>query len=610
MKSRKLSTSQSLDDLAAWCQSVGDTQSASPINTVDAGRTMARAFAASIADDKRLAVARSFGFRLIGAWWQTFPPQQEWPTLLRAPLQAFETTSLPPSVEALADSLGAAVAKFSAETATYLMGVVYTSMLPRTHRAALGIFYTPPALTDRLISQATLAGVDWKTCRILDPACGGGAFLAPVARRILDDLPGCSPRILVENIANRIRGYEIDPFGAWLSQVALDAVLLPITQEARRQLPVVVTVCDSLQKPDPRDSFDLVIGNPPYGRIRLDPNDRAHFKRSLYGHANLYGLFTDIALRHARPGGVIAYVTPTSFLAGEYFKNLRALLGRDARPVTFDFVSVRRGVFDDVLQETLLATYKRGRRGSVSVHEITPVEGASVEVEDTGSYTLPTDPSQPWILPRCALQAPLVAVLGEKRHRLEDWGYTVSTGPLVWNRYKPQLVTRAGRNRYPLIWAEAVTADGRFIWRAEKKHHTSWFEVRKGDDWLITTRQCVLLQRTTAKEQNRRLIATALPADFLEAHGAVVIENHLNMLRPLTSKPCVSSHVLAAFMNSSAADRAFRCINGSVAVSAYELKALPLPPPDDLQTLARLVRSKAAHDRIEAECARLYEDAV
>jgi adenine-specific DNA-methyltransferase len=70
----------------------------------------------------------------------------------------------------------------------------------------------------------------------------------------------------------------------------------------------------------------------------------------------MYGLFTDMALRHTKPGGVIAYVTPTSFLAGEYFKNLRALLGRDAPPATIDFISARKGVFDDVLQETLLAT--------------------------------------------------------------------------------------------------------------------------------------------------------------------------------------------------------------------------------------------------------------
>jgi adenine-specific DNA-methyltransferase len=86
---------------------------------------------------------------------------------------------------------------------------------------------------------------------------------------------------------------------------------------------------------------------------------RARFKRSLYGHANLYGVFTELAIQFAKTGGVIAYVTPTSFLAGEYFKALRSLLASYARPVNIDFVSVRRGVFDDALQETMLATYRK-----------------------------------------------------------------------------------------------------------------------------------------------------------------------------------------------------------------------------------------------------------
>ncbi len=66
-------------------------------------------------------------------------------------------------------------------------------------------------------------------------------------------------------------------------------------------------------------------------------------------------MFTDLALRHARPGGIVAYVTPTSFLAGSYYQNLRRLLASEAPPVRMDFVEARRGVFDDVLQETLLA---------------------------------------------------------------------------------------------------------------------------------------------------------------------------------------------------------------------------------------------------------------
>ena len=352
-----------------------------------------------------------------------------------------------------------------------------------------------------------------------------------------------------------------------------------------------------------------MIGNPPYGRVTLPPEERARFKRSLFGHANLYGLFTDLALRHTKTGGVIAYVTPTSFLAGEYFKNLRALLGRDAPPATIDFVAARKGVFDDVLQETLLATYRRGGNATpFTVHEVAPAPRSTIKTTTAGTVSLPADRSQPWLLPRTPLQAPLVARLADMPRRLSDWGYGVSTGPLVWNRYKAQLVHTPGRNRYPLIWAEAVTADGQFIYRAEKRNHAPYFEMKAGDGCLAVDYPCVLLQRTTAKEQHRRLIAAALPDEFLARHGKVVVENHLNMLRPISDCPAVPADVLAAFLNSEAADRAFRCVSGSVAVSAYELEALPLPSPERLTKLAQLVRRKASRARIEAACAGLYDE--
>lgn len=582
---------------------------AAPGLTIEAGRVMSRALAANAPADHRLSLAYAFGHRLVSAWWQTLIENDARPLPLRSPLRALVLPELSDGVTSLADSIGRAIAQLKPDVAAYQIGLAYTGMLPPEHRATHGIYYTPPALTARLIAQASEAGIDWGRARVLDPACGGGAFLTPVAQQIIDSLPDCSAQILLKNIGTRLRGYEADPFGAWLSQVALDVVLLPLSRQTGCRLPVVVTVCDSLRESPPRARFDLVIGNPPYGRVRLDSGDRVRFKRSLYGHANLYGLFTDMALRHTEPGGVIAYVTPTSFLAGEYYKNLRSLLGRDAPPATIDFVSVRKGVFDDVLQETLLATYRRGARPTpVATHEITPANGTGLAVVDVGSIALPADPSQPWILPRNPLQAPLVACLAGMTHRLADWGYAVSTGPLVWNRHKDQLAHRPGRNRYPLIWAEAVTSDGRFAYRADKKNHAPYFEVREGDDWLIVDQPCVLLQRTTAKEQVRRLIAAYLPASFLTEHGgSVVIENHLNMMQPTVDPPPVAPSVLAVFLNSAAADRAFRCVSGSVAVSAYELEALPLPAPEELEELASLMRARVSRDRIEDACARLYD---
>jgi adenine-specific DNA-methyltransferase len=576
-----------------------------PSETLEAGRIMSRALALSAPEDHRLPLARSFCHAVVAAWWHALPADSP----LRAPVEAFDTAGLPHAAAALAGSLGTEAAHLDVETAAYQIGLTYTGMLPADYRATHGIYYTPPALTARLLAQATRSGIDWSRARVLDPACGGGAFLTPAARRIIEALAGCTPRLLIRNIAARLRGYDLDPFGAWLSQVALDAALLPLTRAAGCRLPVLVTVCDSLRRSPPRERFDLVIGNPPYRRVTLGPADRARFRRGLFGHANLYGLFTDMALRQVKPGGIIAYVTPTSFLAGEYFKNLRALLGRDAPPVTIDFVSTRRGVFDEVLQETLLATYRRGAGGErVSVHEITPVSFAGLTVRTVGTIPLPADPSQPWLLPRNPEQAPLVTRMAAFTHRLADWGYTVSTGPLVWNRFKDQLAGQPGRNRYPLIWAESVTSDGRFLFRAEKRNHAPYFELRPGDAWLVVDTPCVLLQRTTAKEQARRLIAAALPPDFLARHRAVVIENHLNMLRPAEDQPPVEAAVLAAFLNSAAADRAFRCVSGSVAVSAYELEALPLPAPEELDALRRLVRAQASRARVEAACARLYEE--
>ncbi|WP_231990989.1 HsdM family class I SAM-dependent methyltransferase [Pseudomonas sp. B10] len=529
------------------------------------------------------------------------------PQELRSPLHPFPTEPLPEAAAALAETIGRTAAKFNAETAAYQIGLTYTGMLPAVHRGEYGIFYTPPVLTARLLDQVTLANVDWAKCRVLDPACGGGAFLAPIAQRIMDEQKHCSPKFLMQSIGNRLRGYEIDPFGAWLSQVTLDAVVLPISRLAGRKLPVMVTVCDSLRRSQPKDRFDLVIGNPPYGRAKLDAETRDRYKRSLYGHANLYGLFTDLALRHTKLGGVIAYVTPTSFLAGVYFKNLRALLGRSAPPLTIDFVTARKGVFDDVLQETALATYRKGADSApVVVAEIAPSMNG-LDVQQTGKIVLPADSSLPWLLPRTTEQSALVQRLTRMPYRLADWGYGVSTGPLVWNRFKSQLAHRPSSKRLPLIWAEAITADGRFIFRADKKNHAPYFELKAGDNWLVTTKPCVLLQRTTAKEQSRRLIATALPAEFLEKHGGVVIENHVNMIRPIIESPRIRADVLGAFINSSAADRAFRCVSGSVAVSAYELESLPLPCPDELVELARLVDAGADRESIESACNRLFE---
>ena len=612
-KVRRVSKSEPpLWSLAGGLLLFGD-QGEDPTGVLENGKLMARALAAPLEEEPRLVLARSFCTQVIAACWfaaqRKYPDAWPLPNRFLAPhnSELDSPSDLDPPAALLAQTMGQTAARLDPITASYLIGVTYTAMLPDETRSRLGVYYTPPGLARRLLDMATVAGVDWTSCHVIDPACGGGAFLAPVAARIIAENPTFTPRRLVRAIGDRVRGLEIDPFASWASQVFLEMTLMDVCREAGERLSTVVEVSNSLLAGVPQGDFDLVIGNPPYGRVTLSSGVRERYGRSLYGHANLYGLFSDLAVQLTRPGGVIAYVTPTSFLAGEYFKALRGLLGRDAPPSNIDFVSVRKGVFEDALQETLLATYKRGRKhGSATVHFISPIDYERMEVEAAGKFVLPAPASEPWLIPRTADQEALIAVLEAMPHRLRDYGYAVSTGPLVWNRHKTQLAARPGTGTLPLIWAESVTADGMFVFRAEKKNHEPYFKPTNGDDWLISRRPCVLVQRTTAKEQARRLIAAELPKKFLSRHGAVVIENHLNMVRPINGNPRIPPRVLSAFLNTAIVDKAFRCLSGSVAVSAYELEALPLPAPELLDEVAELLRAGAGRDTIEMACARLY----
>ena len=86
----------------------------------------------------------------------------------------------------------------------------------------------------------------------------------------------------------------------------------------------------------------------------------------------------------------------------------------------------------------------------------------------------------------------------------------------------------------------------------------------------------------------------------------MVVENHLNMIKPIGGTPRVSPAIVAELLNSEVVDQLFRCIGGSVAVSAYELEALPLPPPDALEEFERLVEKRVNRRVLDRVVEHLY----
>jgi hypothetical protein len=179
-------------------------------------------------------------------------------------------------------------------------------------RRSLGAHHTPPDLARRLCRL--VVGDDPSTAVVLDPACGGGAFLLAAADRLVE--LGLTPS---EALA-RVHGIDVDPLAVATARAALRA-----WAPARSRRVPDVRVRDGL------DTWDLaptvVVGNPPF-RSPLSGSSaggRADELRRDLGapYADLASLFLLHSLRSVRPGGRVLLIQPESVLSSRDARRVR-----------------------------------------------------------------------------------------------------------------------------------------------------------------------------------------------------------------------------------------------------------------------------------------------
>lgn len=224
----------------------------------------------------------------------------------------------------------------------------------RARRKSLGQYFTPPEVV-RFLFDAVPARPGW---RVIDPACGDGAFLCEALARGFAEL----------------HGWDLDE--VHLRRCA--SLLAAVQPAAGTQL--------SLQHVDAlRDGhawtgrFDLVVGNPPFRGIGdkvRDPDVLRRFElpsrlgrrlpeRGVAPELLFLELFTWLA----RPGGWIAVIVPEGFLANAAAEPARRLL--DERCEVHAAVSLPAGTFGRAgTQARSAALVCRRRDGSTCADSI------------------------------------------------------------------------------------------------------------------------------------------------------------------------------------------------------------------------------------------------
>jgi len=454
-------------------------------------------------------------------------------------------------------------------------GRAFTATLTREEQRALGQFMTPAPIA-RFMAQRLAANVNNEPARVLEPAAGGGILAAAVVEALLAKPVESRPRLI------QLLMYELDArLISGLHELCCHMRLA--CNEAGVEFDCLIKNEDFLLSElalsgEPLDGL-MTIANPPFLKLNKTTDARAALHSyAVYGQPNIYALFMAATARITPANGGWCFITPRSWMAGEYFKAARRTL---LQYLTIErlhaFESRTEGFEEDaVLQETVI-TWGSGRApvdaganilitrsqgaGDLATAGVQalPVERV-VGDDDRAMFSLPhaeEDPFEGWTA------------------TLKTYGLTVSTGPVVAFRAKDHVKEHAEPGTVPLLWLQHVRQQ-QIMWPVQKKREHILANAES--EWMLVPNvPMVVMRRFSPKEDQRRVTCAAylghLPSE------CIGLENHLNYIyrKGGTMTPDEARGV-AAFLASSAVDAHFRALAGSTQVNATELRKLPLPP--------------------------------
>jgi adenine-specific DNA-methyltransferase len=264
-----------------------------------------------------------------------------------------------------------------------------TRRLSKAEKKEYGFFVTPPSITDRLLARIKSL-FPQPFIKILEPSCGTCEILLAVSK-IYDK--------------STVDGVE------W-NRTVYDSIK---SLESDR----IHVVHEDFLKYNKPEEYDLVVGNPPYFVCQKEQVP-LEYRALITGRPNIFTIFILHALVQLKPGGVLAFVLPKSFLNAAYYEEVRLFINKTCIVKDLldfedcnDFLDTQQTTFGLIVEKT-------------AVHLLERISPFSAKLGDNNIFV--TNPER-------------FSRLIQNSTTLKALGYSVKTGSIVWNEKKKDLTT-------------------------------------------------------------------------------------------------------------------------------------------------------------------------
>lgn len=471
------------------------------------------------------------------------------------------------------------------EKATSIIGL-FEDMQDISSKKMFGQYYTPKKLVEESLYVTEIDYEKIDELKIVDPACGAGAFLTCILEKIANK--GYEKFLSV--VENNIFGYDINPFAVMLTKFNILAVFFDkfksISISKFKSVLGNIKLKNTIVVED-LNEYDYIIGNPPYFKIKNETIlEYENYKEVLNGQTNMYVLFFVWSIKHCKTNGRITLIIPQSMRNGKYFTKLRQQITQlQIKDVIFVDNKNRSKIFKSAEQAIWVIHLKNTPATPNELVNVHIIENEKMQPFKTFSC----NQDDMFNVDAVLLTRDIKAIEIYKRIKQSFSSFVevesdliFGNGLFVWNQNKNYL-TSSAENSYPIIYANYISQQG-FDFQpqsndsdvGQRKPYCK--QTDKTSRFLLSGKR-LIIKRTSGMEKFKRIHSCVITEEFTRTYPFYFMENHVNMLYIRNNKQQQVNErkikYINAFLNSSIANFLFSVSSGHTQVSAQDLNNLP-----------------------------------